>query len=60
MSGVFTHAGGLFPDELIGAPIAQRTEIHIESPDRHVIDIFFAPPDGEEVLADHGIYTRIG
>jgi hypothetical protein len=58
MSGVFTHAGGLYPDELIGASIAQRTEIRIESPDRHVIDIFFAAPGEGEVLADHGVYTR--
>lgn len=58
MSGVFTHAGGLYPDEMFGASIAQRTEIRIDSPDRHVIDIFFAAPGGDEVLADHGVYTR--
>ncbi len=58
MSGVFTHAGGLYPDELIGASIAQRTEIRIEGPDRHVTDIFFAVPGEHEVLADHGVYIR--
>ena len=36
----------------------QRTTITIESPDRHVIDIYFTPPGGAEVLADHGVYTR--
>jgi hypothetical protein len=30
----------------------------IDSPDRHVIDIYFTPPAGEEVLADHGEYLR--
>ena len=58
MDGVFTDGFGLFGAQSKGVEIAQRTTVTIESADRHVIDIYFTPPGGAEVLADHGVYTR--
>ena len=58
MDGEFTDGFGLFGRRSKGTTIGQRTTITIESPDRHVIDIYFTPPGGAEVLADHGVYTR--
>jgi len=58
MDGEFTDGFGLFGRRSKGTTIGQRTTITIESPDRHVIDIYFTLPGGAEVLADHGVYTR--
>ena len=58
MVGEFTDEFGLFGPDSRGATVAQRTTITIEGPDRHVIDIYFTAPGGDEVLADHGEYVR--
>jgi hypothetical protein len=57
MSGEFTDQGVL-GDSYAGKTIRQRTVIKIESPDRHVIDVYFTPPGEKERMAARGIYTR--
>jgi Protein of unknown function (DUF1579) len=58
MDGDFTDGFGLFGPQSKGETIIQRTTVTIESPDRHVIDIYFTRDGSAEVLADHGVYTR--
>jgi Protein of unknown function (DUF1579) len=57
MSGEFTDQGVL-GDSYAGKTIGQRTVIKIESPDRHVFDVYFTPPGETERLAARWIYTR--
>ena len=45
MSGEFTDQGVL-GDAYAGKNVGQRTVIRIESPDRHVIDIYFTAHAG--------------
>ncbi len=51
MTGEFTDAG-VFGDASVGKTIGQRTVINIESPDRHVLELYFTPPDEQERLVD--------
>jgi Protein of unknown function (DUF1579) len=57
MSGEFTDQGVL-GDSSVGKNIAQRTVIKIESPDRHVFELYFTPPGEKERLVDRTVYTR--
>jgi hypothetical protein len=57
MTGEFTDQGVL-GDSFIGKTIGQRTVIKIESPDRHIFELYFTPPGGKERLIDRAIYTR--
>jgi hypothetical protein len=57
MSGEFTDQG-LLGDKYAGKNIRQRTVIKIESPDRHVFELYFTPPGEKERLIDRKVYTR--
>ncbi|MEP6900377.1 MAG: DUF1579 family protein [Actinomycetota bacterium] len=57
MSGEFTDQGVL-GDKYAGKNIKQRTVIKIESPDRHVFELYFTPPGEKERLVDRKVYTR--
>ncbi|NEW26908.1 DUF1579 family protein [Nocardia cyriacigeorgica] len=57
MSGEFTDPGVLGAENT-GKPTAMRTELRIESSDRVVMEIFFAPTGLPERLADRVILTR--
>jgi hypothetical protein len=57
MSGEFTDQGVL-GDSYAGKAIQQRTVIKIESPDRHIFDLYFKPPNEKERLAATAVYTR--
>src|SRR5262245_43498085 len=50
MTGVFTDQG-VVSEQTVGKPIGQRTVIRIESPDRHIFELYFTPPGGKEQLA---------
>src|SRR5262245_40610991 len=58
VTGVFTDQG-VVSEQTLGKPIGQRTVIRIESPDRHVFELYFTPPGGKEQLALYAVYTRI-
>jgi hypothetical protein len=58
MSGVFTDQG-VAGEQAVGKPVGMRTVIRIEHNDRHVIELYFTPPGGTEVLADRSVYTRV-
>lgn len=58
VKGVFTDQGWL-GEHVVGKPVPMRTEIRIESNDRHVFDLFFTPPGGVETLVDRKVYTRV-
>ena len=55
--GEFTDPG-ILGKESAGKTIEQRTVIKIESPDRHVFELYFTPPGEKERLVDRAIYTR--
>ena len=57
MSGEFTDQGVL-GDAYAGKNVGQRTVIRIESPDRHVFDLYFTPPGEKERLVSRALYTR--
>jgi hypothetical protein len=57
MTGEFTDQGVL-GDSYAGKTVGQRTVIKIESPNRHVFDVYFTPPGEKERLAAHAIYIR--
>jgi len=57
MSGEFTDQGVL-GDKYAGKTIKQRTVIKIESPDRHIFELYFTPPGEKEKLVDRKVYTR--
>ena len=58
MSGVFTDQGWL-GEANVSKPVVMRTVIRIESNDRHIFEIYFTLPGGEEILVDRKVYTRI-
>ena len=58
ISGEFTDAGIFKSKATIGKSIKQRTVIKIESPDRHIMEIYFTLPGKTEFLSDRAIYTR--
>ena len=58
VTGVFTDQG-VVNERTVGKPVVQRTVIRIESDDRHVFDLYFTPPGGEQQLALRAVYTRI-
>ncbi|WP_280482610.1 hypothetical protein [Nocardia cyriacigeorgica] len=49
-----TYVAGGTPE----APLRGGTQIHIESPDRVVMEIFFTPAGLPELLADRVVLTR--
>jgi hypothetical protein len=59
MVGTFTDQGWLGED-VAGKAVAMRTVITIESNDRHVLELYFTPPGGVEMLFDRKVFTRLG
>ncbi|NKY87500.1 DUF1579 family protein [Nocardia veterana] len=57
MTGDFTDPGILGPANA-GKTTPMRTVIRFESPDRTVMEIYFTPAGGAEVLADRVVLTR--
>ncbi|WP_063017749.1 DUF1579 family protein [Nocardia niwae] len=57
MAGEFTDPGVLGP-QFVGKTIPMRTLIRLESADRVVMEIFFAPPGEAERIADRVVLTR--
>jgi hypothetical protein len=57
MTGEFTDQGVL-GDSYAGKNVGQRTVIKIESPNRHVFDLYLTPPGEKERLASRAIYIR--
>jgi hypothetical protein len=58
VSGVFTDQG-VVSEQTVGKPVVQRTIFRIESDERHVSELYFTPPGGEERLALRMVYIRI-
>lgn len=58
LNGAFTDQG-VTGEHNAGKRLPMRTEIRIENADRHVIELYFTPPDGREVLATRQTYTRV-
>lgn len=58
MLGTFADLG-ITGEANVGKPVPMRTVIAIENADRHVLEIYFTPPGGTEILADRAIYTRV-
>jgi hypothetical protein len=58
LSGVFTDQG-LLGEAYAGKEIPMRTVLDIQSPDKHLIDLYFTPPGRGEQLIDRSIYTRM-
>jgi hypothetical protein len=58
MSGTFTDPG-VTGEANVGKSIPMRTVIKIESPDRHVFELYFTAPGKPEVLADRMVFTRV-
>ena len=58
MSGVFTDQG-VSGGQNVGKLVGMRTVIRIENNGRHIVELYFTPPGGREVLADRSTYTRI-
>jgi len=46
-------------EQTVGKTVGQPTLIRIENNDRHVFELYFAPPEGKEQLAMRMVYTRI-
>ena len=57
ISGEYTDAG-MLGEQFKGKTIKQRTEIKIESNDRHTVNLYFTPPGEPEKLVDTMVYTR--
>src|SRR5262245_9909229 len=57
MTGEFTDQGVL-GDAYAGKNVRQRTVIRVESPNRHVFDLYLTPPGEKERLAVHAVYIR--
>ncbi|MGK8522983.1 DUF1579 family protein [Nocardia asteroides] len=57
MAGEFTDPGVLGP-QFVGKTIPMRTVIRLESADRVLMEIFFAPPGEPERIADRVVLTR--
>jgi quinol monooxygenase YgiN len=58
MTGVFTDQG-VAGEAAVGKRVPMRTEINIESNDRHTFNLYFTPPAKTEVLAVRTVYTRV-
>jgi hypothetical protein len=58
MTGTFTDQG-LIGEETAGRTVAMRTVIQVEGADRHVIELYFTPPERAEMLIDRSVYTRL-
>jgi hypothetical protein len=58
LSGVFTDQG-VAGEATVGKRVLMRTEINIESNDRHTFSLYFTSPGKTEVLAVRTVYTRI-
>lgn len=58
LTGTFTDQG-ITGEANAGRRLPMRTEIRIESPDRHVIELYFTPPEGQETLATRQTYQRV-
>ena len=58
VTGIFTDQG-VVSEQTVGKPIVLRTVIRVESHDRHVFDLYFTPPGGNEHLALRSVYTRV-
>ena len=58
MTGTFTDPG-VTGEANVGKSIPMRTVITIESPDRHVFELYFTAPGKPEILADRMVFTRI-
>jgi hypothetical protein len=58
MSAAFTDQG-VSGEENAGKPVGMRTVITIENRNRHVFELYFTPPERQEVLATRQIYTRV-
>jgi uncharacterized protein DUF1579 len=58
MTGAFTDQG-VSGAQNVGKSVGMRTVIRIESDVRHIVELYFTPPGGKEVLADRSTYTRI-
>ena len=59
VSGTFTDQG-IISERTTGQRVKQRVVFHIDSSNRHVIELYFQPPGEGEFLADRSVYTRIG
>lgn len=57
LTGAFTDQG-LLGERYAGKSVAMRTMIDIQSPERHVIDLFFKPHGETERLIDRSVYAR--
>lgn len=57
MNGTFTDQG-VIGEEIVGKAVGQRTVIRIENDNRHIVELYFTPPGGEEFLADRSVYAR--
>jgi hypothetical protein len=58
MAGTFTDQG-LLGEDSVGKQIPMRTSVEIESPDRHILQLFFMPPGRPEILIDKSVYSRV-
>jgi hypothetical protein len=58
LNGTFTDQG-VTGEHNSGRRLPMRTEIRIESANRHVIELYFTPPGGSAVLATRQTYTRV-
>jgi hypothetical protein len=58
MTGVFTDQG-IVDEDTVGKPVRQKTIIRIESNDRHVIELYFTPPERPERLAMRMEFERL-
>lgn len=57
MTGTFTDQG-LLGEDSVGKEIPMRTQLEIDSHDRHSISLFFMPPGRGDILIDKSHYTR--
>lgn len=58
MKGEFTDLS-VTGEQNVGKPVPMRTHMEIISKDRHVYELFFTPPGGQEVLVDRMVFDRI-
>lgn len=57
LTGTFTDQG-VVSERSVGQTIGQRTLLRVESPDRHVSELYFTPPGGKQQLAMRMLFTR--
>jgi Protein of unknown function (DUF1579) len=58
LTGTFTDQG-VVSEQTVGKLVVQRTVFRIENNDRHVSELYFTPPGGQQQLALRMVYTRI-